>query len=467
MKDFIRNLVLKTNDVWPFSSMNRFPYYAGVRAFLHICKEFPKIQRVYLRHGLVESDWVPGISDIDLTVLFEPGNTAEEEFAFAVSFWRRVERLKRFFPMLGEIDLLDSKQISSWTRFTIRGKESKSWRLLYAMGDLQVNRKATPEDNFVDSFNHALLQYFNFFQRRFFTHQMNPIVVAGLQRISKKVIRYANADGFEKKENPYEILSALIASLNQRLESMVVPPGAPIQAEVAPPRRISSQNAYSLDTALKPFHSLIQSVYLGEYRKIVVLSVPQNPGELDDCIRVLKRQLGQTSSSIHLVSFKMFDYMLRFFDPFYYTHLMQNRALAFGTDVFEQITAPSMGAFVRCLLDQTVTILPFPTSRAFITCLDPGWYKQLEVDSWVERCLRLKLFLEHGSIPTLHSDSVRESQHYYQGYFSEYQKLAESFSKPSLFRLFRKLTLELHSDLEQYAPDQPSNRTTPSSSPPL
>lgn len=455
MKDFIRSVVLKTNDVWPFSSLNRLPYYACIRAFLQISKDFPRIQRVYLRHGLLDSDWVPGISDIDLTVLFEPGKSAEEEFTFATAFWRRVEHLKRFFPMLGEIDLIDSKQISSWTRFTIRGKESTSWKLLQGSGTLQVNDTETPAGNFINSFNHALLYYFNFFLRRFLTVQRNSIGVTELQRICQKVMRYAKADGcFEQGQDPAGMLCALMAGLDKRLETFVLPAGSPIPAQIATALKIPPPESKALAQALSPYHSIVQAIYPGEHRSVIVLDRPIDPRELEECIWVLKRQPIISSSAMHIVTFRTFDYLLRFYDPFFYTHLMQNRALAFGNDVFKQVAAPSIGAFIRCLLNQTVTILPFPTSRSFITCNDPKWYGEHEVDSWLERCLRLKLFLEHGLIPLIHSESVVQSRNYYQSDFNEYQKLTGNFSKSALFRLFRKLTLEVHSDLEQYAPDQ-------------
>lgn len=454
MKDFIRTLVLKTNAVWPFSFLNRMPYYLGVRAFVQVCKDFPQIQNAYLRHGLLGSDWVPGISDIDLTVLFESGRTSEEEFNFATSFWRRVGHLKRFFPMLGEIEVIDSKQMSSWTRFTIRGKESDSWKPLLRMGNLPVNYMATGEEDFVNSFNYALFYYFNFFLKRFLTVEMNPVTIAQLQRISQRVTRCANMDaGFEKMKNPSAMLCALITLLDKRLETFVTPPGASIQTQRGPARRIPLRESESLAAALRPFDSLIQSIYLGEYRSTVVLSGSMNPRELEDCMEVLKGQLGQ-STSLHVVTFRMFDYLLRYYDPFFYAHLMQNRALAFGSDVFEQIAAPTMGAFIRRLLDQTVTILTFPTSQAFVTCDDPAWYGGLEVDSWMERCLRLKLFLEHGLIPLTHSEWIRQTQNYYQSYLNDYRNLTESFSKSSLFTLFRRLTREIHCNLEQYAPDQ-------------
>lgn len=450
MIDFVRNLVLKTNNTWPFSSLNRLPYYAAVRAFAHICKDFPQIQRVYLRHGLLGRDWVPGISDIDLTVLFEPGRTVEEEFRFAVSFWNRVQQLKRYFPMLGDIDLLDSKQISSWTRFTIRGKEAASWRLIFGVGNLEINSNTTAEEDSMNSLNHALLYYFNFFVKRFLTLPRNPITVMELARISKKVMRYANIGAsFETEHDLSEILCALIAGLDKQLEAFVLPPDPPIQTQIAPAMRIPPPDLKSVAAALGPFQSFIQSIYLSEQRNIVVLARHVSPRELDECIAAWKRQPALSSnSSVHIVTFRMFEYLLRFYDPFFYTHLMQNRTLAFGNDAFEQIAAPSIGAFKRCVLDQTVTILPFPTSRTFITCDNSKWHKGFEVYSWLERCLRLKLFLEHGLIPPVHAESLRQSRNHYQSYFSEYQMLTEFFSKSSLFALFRKLTHEVHCDLE-------------------
>jgi hypothetical protein len=69
VEDLVRILIVKTNPYLPFSTLNKMPYYIAIKAFVQLCKGFPEIKSIYLRHGVVEGNWVPGISDIDLTLV--------------------------------------------------------------------------------------------------------------------------------------------------------------------------------------------------------------------------------------------------------------------------------------------------------------------------------------------------------------------------------------------------------------
>src|SRR4029079_1715464 len=112
------------------STLNKIPYSLAIKAFLQMAKKFPEIKSVYLRHGMLGKDWVPAISDVDLTLIIENGLKVEEEFAFLISFWSQFKRLKNVFPMLGEIDILHAKQFNAWVSVTIRGYEARNWVLL-------------------------------------------------------------------------------------------------------------------------------------------------------------------------------------------------------------------------------------------------------------------------------------------------------------------------------------------------
>src|ERR1700752_2849087 len=111
--DAIRVVVLKTNPVWPFSSLNRVPYSLAIRAFVHAFRDLPEIQSIYLRHGMTEEDWVPAISDIDITVIVSNTLNDEQEFHFLRKFWSRYRSLKNIFHMMGEVDVFVEDQLSS------------------------------------------------------------------------------------------------------------------------------------------------------------------------------------------------------------------------------------------------------------------------------------------------------------------------------------------------------------------
>ncbi len=81
-RDFIREVVLRTNPYRPFSSLNKVPYRLAIEAFLRLCGKFPEITSAYLRGSLVSRDWVPALSDIDLTVIVDDQLGLDEEYAF-------------------------------------------------------------------------------------------------------------------------------------------------------------------------------------------------------------------------------------------------------------------------------------------------------------------------------------------------------------------------------------------------
>ena len=77
-----------------------------------------------------EREWVPALSDIDLTIVIDDALRLDEEYAFLHSFWKAHKRLKRLFPMLGEIEIFNVSELrsfvslGSWGTSPTRGKES-------------------------------------------------------------------------------------------------------------------------------------------------------------------------------------------------------------------------------------------------------------------------------------------------------------------------------------------------------
>ena len=63
--ELIRIAVIRSSTLWPFSYINKIPYYLAIRLFIIINKNNKLIKGIYLRHGLTEANWIPGLSDID------------------------------------------------------------------------------------------------------------------------------------------------------------------------------------------------------------------------------------------------------------------------------------------------------------------------------------------------------------------------------------------------------------------
>lgn len=129
-RDLVRTLVLKTNPYWPFTRCNHWPYAGALYAFVRAVRTRPEIQSIYLRLQ-PQRAWIPGLSDIDLTLVLQGGMSLEREYDTLQSFWKTFVRLKRVFPMLGEVEILDEGEVSTWLTWTISDPQGPAWTVLH------------------------------------------------------------------------------------------------------------------------------------------------------------------------------------------------------------------------------------------------------------------------------------------------------------------------------------------------
>ena len=127
----LRMLVLKTNPYFPFRYTNRWPYYLALKRTVAMVRPYAEVRALYLHHGVASGAWVPGLSDIDLFVIVERGLPAAREFDIVDSLRANYRRLKRWFPMLGELRILSADDLNPWLRATSEGPTPRSWMLLY------------------------------------------------------------------------------------------------------------------------------------------------------------------------------------------------------------------------------------------------------------------------------------------------------------------------------------------------
>ena len=130
LTDLARTAALKTNPYWPFSWANRKIYRIAAASFARMCASYPEISAAYVRNSMAGDDWTPGSSDIDVTVIVKPGLALDQEFAFLQSFWSGFDRLKRYFPMLSDAEVLSEAQLAPWLFHIARTPGPPSWRLI-------------------------------------------------------------------------------------------------------------------------------------------------------------------------------------------------------------------------------------------------------------------------------------------------------------------------------------------------
>lgn len=79
---------------------------------------------------MISKDWVPGSSDIDLSIITKKMRT-KKELTFLKNFWGRYLKLKKIFPFLGEAGVCNKNELNNWYRFGgARALEMNEWKLL-------------------------------------------------------------------------------------------------------------------------------------------------------------------------------------------------------------------------------------------------------------------------------------------------------------------------------------------------
>jgi hypothetical protein len=118
----LRGAVRATHD-WPvFNAIYRSRYRAAAAAAGRLRETIPSIAGIYARNSYALDTWVPGRSDIDLTVVWRQGTRQDVD-----RFYAFYDQLRKRFPMLGEVEMLDDDHLEAWTSQGVTGLESKRW----------------------------------------------------------------------------------------------------------------------------------------------------------------------------------------------------------------------------------------------------------------------------------------------------------------------------------------------------
>ncbi len=130
-----RELVRRSKEILVKSNRNAPFRFAGKRAYdamlLVIRQRFgslPGVRAVYLCHSLAAGECYPGLSDFDLTIVFESDDISR----FHDSVRRRWGSLKRYFP-ISDLSILTTGEFAAW-QATGGGwdplDEVRHWRLI-------------------------------------------------------------------------------------------------------------------------------------------------------------------------------------------------------------------------------------------------------------------------------------------------------------------------------------------------
>lgn len=414
-RDLLRTGVLATNRYWPFSSLNKLPYAVAIQSFVRLCSSYPAIKSVSLRAGLVERQWVPGLSDIDFTIVLDGTLSNEEQLIFLRDFWRRFTMLKRRFPMIGEVDILNDSHIASWARFGLPGHSTRHWRLLHGIETVS-SAPFDPSWFAEDCIDYALNYFYwysrGFFERKFYGNaEPSYLLDQDLRRLASKSLRclerISTRNRIEDRSLEHcsePVLFARVLTELQKQISVVTnanindPGDISWDSQWAVERQAAHTHQNIVDAGIfAPWTGVIESVTLDFNNRIyVVVKDDLNVSEIARCVANLQPNLNQAGQTISLLSRTVFTYLLRHYQPFEYLHLLRHRKLVFGNDLVLQLVPPSKAACARFVVNQVPNVVAFPYSRSFHNNPNTN-----ELASLVERGLFARVYLDnHIVAPT-------------------------------------------------------------------
>ena len=128
----LRKFVLKTRQNIILNYFYKRIYKLTISIFKLIVENINGVKAIYLRRGLTFSDWIPGLSDIDL-LLCIADLSIKDEICLVRKLKKRYSFLKNIFPFLGEIHISTKKELEAFKASgSVRSLEAiNNWKNLY------------------------------------------------------------------------------------------------------------------------------------------------------------------------------------------------------------------------------------------------------------------------------------------------------------------------------------------------
>ena len=465
LKTLARTLVVATNPIPPFNRINRMPYAAALRQVTRLVARCPEVASLYLRHGLTRSDWEPGLSDIDLTVVLRAGLESREEFAFLHWIAEAYARLRRRFPMLGELDILIEPCCSAWTRCGQRGAEAGDWSLLCGRETIVPAYANSATGVLKDRLDYACLTYESFLLRRCLAPTAGGWIESrALRRIAAKALRHADdgsGGGVGGRARGSEGSTGLLLRVLERLDARVravlpaLTAGRPVVPVTPNPPEAAPRPGYNAGRykALMDLESVIQSVTLSFAAGFIVLRDGLAAGALQEALAHI-REIAPAENLYPLITTPtLLHYYLGVYRPRQYLEYGAHRHVLIGDDLVAGIAPPALQYLASELLAQSLNCVLAP-ARLVIGAFTSGAGSDWTVDAW--RAAGLLLYLETGAIGT-HARTVEACRQHEPELCAEIEKLAaervaDGRSDLRGYDLLRRLALAVNGRIEGIDP---------------
>jgi hypothetical protein len=408
VRAIVRRAVVETNPYWPFSALNRLPYRLALAATSNRMRRIEGVRGLYLRNGLTRPNWVPGISDIDLTIVVEDTDAPLRDYAGLGTIWSEYASLKRAFPMLGELDVLTESTLPAWRKIGVAGYESRDWiPVIPGSADLRGESR-TPGDGglALDACDYALLYYGNFLLRRLFGGDArSPVVASEMRRLASKVLRYAalargdeSAARNDVPADPAKMATVALRALDETVRGL----------ERRRETGADEPDENILHTGDSPlFADLpVEGVVEIDTTRFIVLEEGLDSATIRETFDRLIRA-SDPSRQTHVATPAVFEHLVRVFDPFLFTSLLHRGRVVHGRC---HARRPPARSFARSVLAQAPNVLLAARSRDLVPPFDGAFIPSRQFDLAVERALFVKVLCANGAVGPQHYEMVAASR---------------------------------------------------------
>jgi hypothetical protein len=364
MKNYIVHFVIRSNRIWPFSIVNRWPYYIALAVIKIVCQRFQEISGLYLRHGMSEKNWVPGISDIDLTVTISPHLSIEQRYRFLQKFWNVYPKVQKILPMLGEVAIISQQDLPQWTKFGIHGYQARNWKTVFGetVDSLYFTQNRLQEDAFCKAATYYTLQclprFFSSLEDDLIKRERMRRLLSRIQKFSYFTREYNEIKGESLDTN--QLLSQILDVLEKGVRNT--------NASFTPEPLPHNEKADEFSWILKPLDCLkahIVSITILKREVYIVLRGDLKKEIVARLFATLRSTLVNGPYRPIVVTPHLFNYICSYYYPHRYDVFKEHRNVIFGRDLFLWFEPPSLSATKQYWLRGFSQIALFPHRERF------------------------------------------------------------------------------------------------------
>ena len=166
------------------------------------------------------------------------------------------------------------------------------------------------------------------------------------------------------------------------------------------------------------------------------------------------RDLLRGMGNFGMVTHRTFEFILRYFNPFLYTDLMENRSVLWGRDVVLDVEPPNEYCFVNFLVKKVKNVLHFARNRDLVMAERREVFASTSL-AWVMNIAPvIKLYLEKNIFITSYRSAWLEWGRQYPEYENTRRQLWERSSEMSLetlswewYRLLKSIGNDIQKNL--------------------